>query len=207
MSRGVPRLHAVTDARILAAADLAERAAVLAVSAEIALHCRHAATAQAAVAATELFLRLARRASSRVLVNDRADIARATGAHGVHLPADGLPIAAARTLVGPAALVGRSTHAPDDARRAAADGADYVVLGPIWPTPSHPNRPALGLRAVRDIRNLGIPVIAIGGVTADRAAQCLDAGAWGVAAIAALWHAPDPGSAAARFLLSLSHAG
>jgi len=204
LTTGVPRLHAVTDAGVLALPDLAARAAALARRHDVALHCRHAATARAAFQATEMFLRTVAGPGARVIVNDRADIARATGADGLHLPADGLPIDVARALLGPAALVGRSTHTPDEARRAADEGADYVFLGPIWPTPSHPGRAALGVEALHRARDVGIPLIAIGGVTPARAAACADAGAHGVAAISALWQAPEPGSAAARFLLSFS---
>lgn len=197
---GVPRLHAVTDAGVLALSDLAERARTIA-RAGVALHCRHAPTARDAVQRVEAFLRAAHGAAL-VLVNDRADIARATGAHGVHLPADGLPVKAARRLVGAGALVGRSAHTPDDVRRAADDGADYVFLGPIWRTRSHPDRPAVGLEALRAARHVTIPVIAIGGVTPERAVACVEAGAFGAAAISALWYAPEPGSVVERFLLS-----
>jgi thiamine-phosphate diphosphorylase len=99
-------------------------------------------------------------------------------------------------------LVGRSTHGAEEARAAAADGADYVFLGPIWPTPSHPGRPGIGVESIRQ----AVParVIAIGGVTPERAAACIDAGAWGVAAISALWLAEDPAAAAAELLLCLT---
>ncbi len=79
-------------------------------------------------------------------------------------------------------------------------GADYVFLGPIWETSSHPGVPGLGLEAIAAARPAR--VIAIGGVTPARAAACLEAGAWGVAAISALWLADDPGAAAEAFLLS-----
>lgn len=202
MTARIPRLHAVTDARILAMDDLQSRAAALAGDPAVALHCRHASTALAAVERTELFLAVAQGAGARVLVNDRADIARATGAHGLHLPARGLPVDAARGLVGRGALIGRSTHTPEEARRAGDEGADYVFFGPVWSTPSHPDRPPTGPAGLEQAAAAGVPVIAIGGVTAARVPTCLAAGAWGVAALSALWDVPDPGSAAARFLLS-----
>lgn len=202
-ARPLPRLHAVTDARILARPDLRERAATLARAAAVALHCRHAPTARRAVDLTAMFLAAARATEARVLVNDRADIARATGAHGVHLPADGLAAGDARRITGPQALLGRSAHSQAEVARAADEGCDYVFLGPVWATPSHPGRAPLGLGALEAAARRGIPVIAIGGVTPERAARCRAAGAWGAAALTALWDAADPGSAADRFLLSL----
>jgi thiamine-phosphate pyrophosphorylase len=139
---------------------------------------------------------------STLIVNDRVDVAGATCAAGVHLPASGLPVAAARSMLGSSALVGRSTHTSAEALAAEAEGADYVFLGPIWETPSHPGSAGLGIAAITAAR--GARVIAIGGVTPERVAPCLDAGAWGVAAISALWLANDVAAAADAFLLSLS---
>lgn len=143
----------------------------------------------------------AREGGAAFFVNDRADIARLAEADGLHLPAEGLSVAAARGLLGRGRLIGRSAHNAAEALRARDEGADYVFLGPIWPTASHPRRRALGLDAIRDAR--GVTVIAVGGVTPARVAQCLDAGAYGVAAIRALWDAADPASTARAMLLSL----
>src|SRR5205814_1951713 len=135
-----------------------------------------------------------------VIVNDRVDIARIAGCAGAHLPSSGIPISAARGVLAADQLVGRSTHSADEARRALDEGADYVFIGPIWSTPSHPGAPALGPGALRELHSL--PVIAIGGVTPERARECRDAGAWGVAAISALWRAADPAAVARAMLLS-----
>jgi thiamine-phosphate pyrophosphorylase len=104
-------------------------------------------------------------------------------------------------MLGPDVLIGRSTHSASEAREAHAAGADYVFLGPIWPTASHPDRAPLGV----DVIAAAVParIVAIGGVTPARTAQCREAGAWGVAAISALWGVEDSGAAAARFLVSL----
>jgi thiamine-phosphate pyrophosphorylase len=135
-----------------------------------------------------------------VLVNDRVDVARIADTRGVHLPSDGLPTRDAKALLEPHHLLGRSTHTPDEARRATDEGADYVFLGPVWETPSHPGRAGLGPGVFHALRSLR--VIAIGGVTPARAAQCRDAGAWGVAAISSLWNSPDPAAAVRAMLLS-----
>lgn len=198
MRREPPRLHAVTTDAILARPDLAAVAARLAAAGPVALHVRGRHTS--ARRRAEITARFAG-AGAVVLVNDRADLAFAARAHGVHLPARGLPIAAARRLLGPDALIGRSTHAPEEARRAHDEGADYVFLGPIWQTASHPDRAPLGPQAIAAARPAR--VIAIGGITPARVAECLAAGAFGVAAIRALWDADDPGSAARTMLVCL----
>jgi len=141
-------------------------------------------------------------AGARVIINDRVDVAIIAGASGVHLPEQGLPTEGARRLLGPASWIGRSVHSAEAARAAAADGADYVMLGPIWETASHPGRLGIGLEAIAEANPAR--VIAIGGVTPERIAPCLSAGAYGVAAVSALWNGPDLRSAAQAMLLSLS---
>lgn len=128
------------------------------------------------------------------MVHDRADVARLTGADGVHLPGNGLPTASVRELLGPSGLVGRSVHTAAEAGRAVADGADYVFLGNVWPTATHPDRAPLGAAALRDVP--AGKAVAIGGVTAANAPVAAGAGAAGVAAIRALWDAADPAAAA-----------
>lgn len=118
-----------------------------------------------------------------VLVSSRCDVALASGAAGVNLPERDLPVRDARRLLGDA-LLGRSTHTLAAAQEAEADGADYVIFGPVWPSPSHSGAPAVGLAALAEVaRALRIPVLAIGGVTQDRVGECLAAGAAGFAAI------------------------
>jgi thiamine-phosphate pyrophosphorylase len=135
---------------------------------------------------------------ARVLVNDRLDVALAAGADGVHLPENGMPIADARALG--ARIVGCSRHSPAAARAALAAGADLVLLGPIYATPSKAAYGApLGVGALAG----GARVYAIGGIeTAEQAAACRAAGADGVAAIRALWTAPDPGAVARALFLA-----
>jgi thiamine-phosphate pyrophosphorylase len=119
-----------------------------------------------------------------VLVRGRPDLALAAGAAGVNLPEADIPVAAARVLLGPDRLVGRSVHSLAAAARAAAEGADFVLFGPVFATSTHPAAPGLGLGALSEVaRAVAIPVLAIGGVDASRAADCLAAGARGYAAI------------------------
>lgn len=119
-----------------------------------------------------------------LVVNGRPDVARAVAAAGVHLPEQGMPIAAARKVLGGRGRVGRSVHSPDGARLAGDEGADYVVLGPIFSTASHPDQPGLGLEVLAMVaREMAFPVLAIGGITRSQIPACLEAGARGVAGI------------------------
>jgi thiamine-phosphate diphosphorylase len=119
-----------------------------------------------------------------VLVSSRVDLALASGAAGVNLPAGDIAAGQARRLLGPDALVGCSVHSLEEARDAQEQGADFVIFGPVFETSSHPGRPALGLEElVRVTEGLEIAVLAIGGVDAERRRQVLAAGAAGFAAI------------------------
>jgi len=148
---------------------------------------------------------LTRRHGARLLVNDRIDVALAVEADGVHLPTHGLPVAEARRLLGPNRLLGVSTHSPAEAPRAQAEGADFLVLGPIFDTPSkRPFGSPLGPGILRAARTeVAIPLFAIGGITAANAPEVLAAGADGVAVISALLAAPDPGEAARALLAAV----
>ncbi len=147
---------------------------------------------------TEIVKRAAR---ARVLVNDRLDVAMAAGASGVHLGGESLPTAAVARWCEQKARqdfsVGQSCHTIDQARAAESDGAGYVIFGPIFATPSKRRfGPPQGAERLRELcGTLGIPVIAIGGITAENAAQCIAAGAAGVAAIR--WF-QQPGELTAR---------
>jgi thiamine-phosphate pyrophosphorylase len=118
-----------------------------------------------------------------VVVSSRCDIAMSTGAAGVHLPEKNIPVAVARTLMGER-LVGCSVHSLESALSAESEGADYVVFGPVWASASHPGSEPAGVGALSEVAQaLRIPVLAIGGVTAERIAECHAAGAAGYAAI------------------------
>lgn len=121
---------------------------------------------------------IAKGTATKVLVNDRLDVAMAAGVDGLHLPADGLPIAKAKPLI---QLLGCSTHSRQEAIEAERAGADYVVFGPVFETPG---KTAVGLEALKDVVSaVAIPVIAIGGVTRENTSAVLQTGAAGIAAI------------------------
>ena len=199
--RPLPRLHAVTDDAILADADVGIRAAAIAASGPAAaLHVRGRKSTGAFLAkCATRFVSLAHPAEAAVIINGRPDLARAVGAQGVQLGSGDLSVSDARTVLGPG-WIGRSVHGVEEARAAIAEGADYLLLGAIFETATHPGQPGLGLDTLRSIVALGVPVIAIGGITPERAQSVKDAGAWGVAAIRALWHATDSYAAAMAML-------
>jgi thiamine-phosphate diphosphorylase len=142
----------------------------------------------------------------RVVVSRRLDLARACGLDGVHLARDGVRVAEARAWLGPDALIGYSAHSGDEARRARAEGASYVTLSPVYATDSKPGAPGRGLRWLAvAARRAGLPVLALGGVTAQRTPEVLAAGAWGVAVVSAIGAAPDPEGAARAFRRALEN--
>ena len=142
---------------------------------------------------------------TRLMVNDRVDIAAMLNL-GVHLPENGLPVRAARRVLPSEAWVARSAHSLDGAIRAQQDGADFAMFGPIYETESKRTYgPPRGLEELRMVAStLGaFPVVAVGGITPERIAACLDAGASGVAAIGAIWDTLDPIAAYERFARAL----
>lgn len=141
---------------------------------------------------------ITRQAGALLLINDRLDVALACGADGVHLPQDGIPPREARHLLGPDRLIGVSTHSLAEARRAEAGGADFIVLGPIYATPSKLSYgPPRGLEVLRVVtEQVRLPVLAIGGIKAGNVAEVLGAGAAGVALISAIIAATDVPAAA-----------
>jgi len=146
-----------------------------------------------------LALRLRERLDDEVplLVNGRADVAYAVEMAGVHLPADGLSPEDARAVIGPAALVGRSVHGLEEAT-ALSTSVDYLELGTIFPSRSHPGGSTVGVEAIRRAAAVGAPIWGIGGITADNAESVMAAGACGIAVISAILGTRDPERSAGR---------
>jgi len=196
--RTVPRLQLVTDRRQCGDRPLAAIVAEAAAGGLGAVQLREKDLPAAALLALAQELRHVA-PDTPLLINDRVDVALAVGADGVHLPADGLPIAVARRLLGPDAVVGRAVHAVAEAERAEAEGADYVMLGTIFATASKPGREPGGLDLVRAAaRAVRIPVIAIGGIDERNVAATIGAGAYGVAVMSAILRAPAPAAVVER---------
>jgi thiamine-phosphate pyrophosphorylase len=139
-----------------------------------------------------------------LLINRRVDVALALPASGVHLGFDAAPPRAARTLLGPGAILGAATHSADEALAAAQRDLDYVQLAPVFaPRSKTAGRAPLGLHALREASQAPLPVFAQGGIDASNAAAVVAAGAAGVAVTGAILGADDPGRAAAALRSAL----
>lgn len=207
----VPRLHVVTDDDVLARSSFRSQAASLvrAHRGRLALHLRSpAGDVRRLHELADALAPRAERSGSPLFVNDRVDVAMAVGVGGVELGRRSIPVQAARALVGESCLIGYSAHGPDEAASAVANGADFVLLGTIWETPSHAGLPGSGVGLVRAAAAVvDGPVVAIGGVTSpERAAEARRAGAHGVAVVRAVWTASDPVVAAGDLLEALEGA-
>lgn len=157
------------------------------------------------IEALEILADAARRHGALFAVNDRADIARAAGADVLHLGQDDLPLNVARDIVGDRVVIGRSTHDAGQLAQAIAEEVDYFCVGPCWPTPTKPGRPAPGLDLVHAAAraNPAKAWFAIGGIDAERLPQVLDAGATRVVVVRAITGADDPRANAARLAAAL----
>ena len=152
-------------------------------------------------------LRAVLRGRALLLVNDRVDVALAVGADGVHLPEHSLPGKAVRALVSEGCILGRSVHSVDAAVRAEAEGADFVQIGAVYETKSKPEGTPGGVELVRAVADaVRLPVIAVGGITAENVAEVVEAGADGVAVIGAILDEDDAERAAERLHSALDDA-
>lgn len=199
----VPWLHVVTDDAVLAAAGFRDRAAALlqAHGPSVALHVRgHGTPGRALYQLAASLVGPAGATGATLLVNDRIDVALAAGC-GAQIGRRSIPVASARSLLGDRVALGCSVHDPGEAAAAVVAGADFVVLGTIWPTPSHPGAGGAGLGIVAEVAaTVAAPVVVIGGVTPQRAREAMDAGGHGVAVLRGVWAAPDPVAAATAYL-------
>jgi thiamine-phosphate diphosphorylase len=200
----LPRLHVITDDRVLGDAGFRERATALlkAHGARVALHIRGHATPGGILFELADGLLPAAETGALLLLNDRVDVALAVGC-GAHLGRRSIPLSSARRLLGPDCRLGFSAHSTPEATAALGAGADFVLLGTIWPSGSHPGADALGLAA---LAGAPAPSIAIGGVTPERARLARRAGAHGVAVLSGIWAAQDPVRAASGYLEAMGDA-
>lgn len=157
---------------------------------------------RALLALAEPLREATRRHGARLLINDRADVALAVGADGVQRTHTSLPVAALRGITPPGFLVGASAHSTAEAREAATEGADFVVFGPVYDTPSKRRYgPPQGLAALEAAAAATPrPLLAVGGITPERVREVRAAGAAGVAVIGAVYGAARPADATKAFL-------
>jgi thiamine-phosphate pyrophosphorylase len=147
---------------------------------------------------------MTREHGASLAINDRLDVALALSVDGVHLAGQSLPVDAAVSLAGGRVLVGRSVHSLNEAVAAARAGADYLTFGHVFPTTTHPGVPPRGLTELADIVHaVDVPVLAIGGITADNLDSVLETRCAGIAVISAILADPEPHRAAARLRAAL----
>jgi len=204
VSTSLPRLHAITDERIARRSDLDDIARELANAGgtDLAFHAR--GRQLSGREHFDLAVRLSNRQTVRLFVNDRLDVALAVPSAGVQLGRGSLSVSAARAL-NPRWWIGKSVHDLAEAEAARTEGADYLVVGPVYATASHPGRRPLGVKRLRAIiaamgkgggsGGTALPVIAIGGITVERIRELRESGAYGVAAIRAFWDESDTAEA------------
>ncbi|HUA32118.1 MAG TPA: thiamine phosphate synthase [Candidatus Binataceae bacterium] len=162
------------------------------------------ASARDILAAARVIAELNRRRGATFIVNDRVDLAILSGADGVHLGQDDLPIEAARKLIESKMIIGISTHSVEQARAAEASGADYIGFGPMYPGGLKENASGKGLAMLQEVRAaVRIPIVAIGGITEARVPEVLTAGANAAAIITDVIRAPDI-AAKVRSILAIS---
>jgi len=203
MALALPRLYAILDASQARERTLSSVCEIFLGAGVRLIQYRHKAGSSRQLFEDSVALgRLVHQAGGTFIVNDRADIARAAGAHGVHVGQEDLPIEMARGIIGLGKIVGYSTHNLEQVIEADRSSADYIALGPIFATASKERPdPVVGLEGLRRAREATRkPLVAIGGITLARAREVIDAGADSVAVIGDLLGAPDLSARARAFL-------
>jgi len=209
LSYKLPRIYPITDTHIsgLTHAEQVER--LIAGGARLIQLRDKTATPREFFADADRALEIARRHDVKIIINDRADIALALRADGVHLGQEDLPPAEARRMLGVGAIIGYSTHSIEQVREAVSLPIDYLAIGPIFPTSSKLRAgPVIGLDSLREIRLIigDLPLVAIGGVNRATLESVFDAGADSVAIIGDILSAPTEIEVRMRDLLSDSSA-
>jgi len=203
MSTDIPHIHAVTDDLILANPEFTSRArgVMTALGPRGAVHLRARYLTAAQLYAIALALGDAQESTGCwLVVNERLDIALAARTHAAQLTTRSITVADARIVASELPL-GASVHNADEAEAAERDGANWVVAGHVYPTPSHAGMPGRGAALVAGIvARSRLPCIAIGGVRPEHVGTLRDAGAYGVAAITGIWAAPSAQAAATDYL-------
>jgi thiamine-phosphate pyrophosphorylase len=206
-ARGIPRLHVITDDRVLTSNDWPRAAqSVLEAGGErVALHVRGPGLqGRFLYERVAALIEPARRAGATVVVNDRVDIALTLPVAGVQLRESSLAVAATRRLIGWDKWIGASVHAGARAAEAASQGADYLLVGTLFATPSHPGRAGGGPELIAQVlATCELPLVAIGGITPERVGAAREAGAHGVAVLGGVWESSNPAGAVRDYLLAL----
>jgi len=199
------RLYLITDRKSAGEEQLLEKLEAALEGGVKAIQLREKELHSRALLDLALYLRkLTSKYGAKLFVNDRLDVTLSSKADGVHLPEDAAPISSVRTHF-PSGIIGRSVHSIEGAVAAQSNGADFITSSPIYATPSKNGmlKPR-GLKALTEVaRAVKIPVFALGGITPDNASSCIEAGAFGVAAISAVLKSSKTAAVLSRFRSAL----
>lgn len=204
----LPRLYVILDAAMLTEPPAESAKKLVKAGVKLLQYRAKNVSARELWEESRLIAQIAWGSRCTFFVNDRPDVAHLAGADGVHVGQEDLEVADAREIMGPGRWVGVSTHNLEQFRIAAATSADYIAVGPIFQTNSKANPdPVVGTELLRRVRALTEkPIVAIGGITLERAADVLAAGADSVAVISDILKAKDPAATAREFILRLDAA-
>lgn len=204
----LPRLYVILDAALLSLPEPESAVRLAEAGVRLMQYRNKSASTRELFASAQALAPALRERGVTFLVNDRVDIAALSGASGVHVGQDDLTVEQARGVAGREAVVGVSTHNLDQFRAAAATSADYIALGPIFATSSKANPdPVVGLELLAEARRLtDKPIVAIGGITLERARDVIEAGADCVAVISDILRAKDPAQRARQYIELLGSA-
>ena len=198
----LPRLYVILDAALLAIPETECAQRLVAAGVRLLQYRNKRASARELFASSKRLSALLIPQGVTFVVNDRADVAMAADASGVHVGQEDLGVEAARSVIGAGKLLGVSTHNLGQFKDAAATSADYVALGPVFSTSTKANPdPVVGIELIRQVRSLtDKPIVAIGGITLERAAEVIHAGADSVAIISDILLAPDAAQRARQYI-------
>jgi thiamine-phosphate pyrophosphorylase len=202
----VPAVHVICPDEVMAEAGFVERASEIlnVLGSDGALHLRgRSLSVRDLLDRAVRLAEPARRSGGWIVVNGRVDVALAGGVRAVQLGAGALPVDAARRVLGADARIGASVHGTAEARERAREGADFLLVGTIFHSASHPGGEPGGVERVRACASFGLPVVAIGGITVEKVPLVRAAGACGIAAIRAVWTVGDATAAAAGLRAAL----
>ena len=204
----LPRLYVILDAGLLRESATETARKLIGAGVEVLQYRAKQVPAKEMLASARELAEAARARGARFFVNDRPDVASLAGADGVHVGQDDLGVEEARGVVGPDAWVGLSTHNIEQFEKALSSSADYIAVGPIFATTSKANPdPVVGLELIRRARRLTErPIVAIGGITLERAAEVIEAGADSVAVISDVLGAENPADRVRQYLRRLEAA-
>ena len=205
-TKRIGRFHVITDTLLQTCHSHVELAALAIAGGADTIQLREkGASTKKMIRAAEEMQALCKAAGVIFIVNDRVDVAIASGADGVHLGQDDFPIPLARELLGEKAIIGGSAGNIEEARKCLTEGADYIGFGPVYATASKMDAgPTGGLDLLRHVaEEIPLPIVAIGGITTGNAPLVMKAGAHGIAVISAVCCQTDPTEAARSLLLCI----